>query len=386
MFNSYRPYFAEINLDNFRHNFREVKRLAKGKKTIGVIKADGYGHGAAELARILEEEDADYFAVAVITEALELRHAGFKKPILILGFTPPTFAGDLVENDITQAVFTYDLADAISKEAVKQNKIAKIHIKLDTGMGRVGYIPSEEAILEIKRISSLKNLKIEGIFSHFATADEVSKEFSHRQYEKFNNTIKQLESEGIKFEVRHISNSAAIIDMPETYYDAVRPGIMLYGYYPSDEVIKERLELKPVMTLKANVVHVKVVPENTPVSYGRKFYTKKESKIATLPFGYADGFTRLLFGKVKVIVDGKLVPVVGRICMDQCMIDVSECGDVKVGDEVIVMGECGNIRNNADDYAQILGTINYEILCMVAKRVPRVYYENGRIIKVKNYV
>jgi alanine racemase len=174
--------------------------------------------------------------------------------------------------------------------------------------------------------------------------------------------------------------------MPETYYDAVRPGIMLYGYYPSDEVIKERLELKPVMTLKANVVHVKVVPENTPVSYGRKFYTKKESKIATLPFGYADGFTRLLFGKVKVIANGKLVPVVGRICMDQCMIDVSECGDIKVGDEVIVMGQCGDIRNNADDYAELLGTINYEILCMVAKRVPRVYYENGRIIKVKNYV
>ena len=386
MFNDYRPYFAEINLDNFRHNFREAKRLAKGKKTIGVIKADGYGHGAVELAKILEEENADYFAVAVITEALELRRAGFKTPILILGFTPPTFAKEIVEYDITQAVFTYELAQALSKEAVKQNKTAKIHIKLDTGMGRVGYIPSDEAVNEIKRISKLQNIKLEGIFSHFATADETSKEFSHSQFEKYNSTIKKLENEGIKFDIRHISNSAAIIDLPETYYDAVRPGIMLYGYYPSDEVMKDRLELKPVMTLKANIVHVKVVPEDTPVSYGRKFYTQKESKIATLPFGYADGFTRLLFGKVKVIVNGKLVPVVGRICMDQCMIDVTDCGDVKVGDEVIVMGQCGDIRNNADDYANMLGTINYEILCMVAKRVPRVYYENGSMIKVKNYV
>lgn len=386
MFNDFRPYFAEINLDNFRHNFREVKRLAKGKKTFGVIKADGYGHGAVELARILEQENADYFAVAVITEAIELRNNGFKTPIMVLGFTPPTFAKEIVEYDITQAVFSYDLAEAISQEAVKQNKIAKIHIKIDTGMGRVGYIVEDKAVEEIKRIKGLDNIYIEGIFSHFAAADETNKFFSYQQLEKYDRILKRLSEEGIDFEIKHIANSAAIIDLPEAYFDAVRPGIMLYGYYPSKEVMKDRLTLKPVMSLKANIVHIKEVPEKTPVSYGRKFYTEKTSRIATLPFGYADGFTRLFFQKTKVIADGKLVPVVGRICMDQCMIDVTECESIKVGDEVTVMGEVNGISINADYLAELLGTINYEIVCMVSKRVPRVYIENGKIIKVRNYV
>lgn len=386
MFNNYRPYYAEINLDNFRHNFREVKRLAKGKKTFGVIKADGYGHGAVELAKILEEEKADYFAVAVITEALELRRNGFKQPILILGFTPPVFARDIVENNITQTVFSYELAKAISDEAVKQNKITKLHIKLDTGMGRVGFMPNDIAISEIKRISELKNIYLEGIFSHFSVADEENKEFARLQLQRYKKCIDDLEKNGIKFDIKHIANSAAIIDLPEAYCDGVRPGIMLYGYYPSNEVKMERLTLKPVMSLKANVVHIKEVPQETPISYGRKFYTKKISKIATLPFGYADGYTRLFFGKANVIVNGKLAPVVGRICMDQCMIDVTDCGDVHIGDEVIVMGENNGINNNADNLAELLGTINYEVLCMVSKRVPRVYIEKGEIIKIKNYV
>lgn len=386
MFNDFRPYFAEINLDNFRYNFREVKRLASGKKTIGVIKADGYGHGAVELARVLVEEGVDYFAVAVITEAIELRNNGFSNPILVLGFTPPTFAKEIVEYNITQAVFSYELAEAISNEAVKQNKTAKIHIKLDTGMGRVGYLMEDMAIQEIKRIYRLKNLYLEGIFSHFATADEVDKNFSYYQIEKYDKMITNLSLNGINFEIKHIANSAAIIDLPEAYFDAVRPGIMLYGYYPSNEVMKERLILKPVMTLKANIVHIKEVPEKTPVSYGRKFYTEKSSKIATLPFGYADGFTRLLFEKTKVIANGKLVPVVGRICMDQCMIDATECDNIIIGDEVIVMGESKGICNNADYLANLLGTISYEILCMVSRRVPRIYIENEKIIKVKNYV
>jgi alanine racemase len=386
MFNEFRPYYAEINLDNFRHNFREVKRLAKGKKTFGVIKADGYGHGAVELAKILEEEAADYFAVAVITEAMELRKNGFDNPIMVLGFTPPTYAREIVEYNITQAVFSYELAEAISCEAVKQGKVAKIHIKLDTGMGRVGYLMEVKAIEEIKRIYRLKNLYIEGIFSHFAAADEENKNFSYNQIEKYDKMIKNLALEGINFEIKHMANSAAIIDLPEAYFDAVRPGIMLYGYYPSQEVMKDRLTLKPVMTLKANIVHIKEVSEKTPVSYGRKFYTEKTSKIATLPFGYADGFTRLLFAKTKVIVNESLAPVVGRICMDQCMIDITECGNIKVGDEVIVMGEAKGLCNNADYLANLLGTINYEIVCMVSKRVPRIYTENEKIIKVKNYV
>jgi alanine racemase len=386
MVENVRPYFAEINLDNFRHNFREVKRLAEGKKTIGVIKADGYGHGAVELARILEEEGADYFAVAVITEALELRRNGYNKPILILGFTPPTFAEEIVKYDITQTVFSYELAETISNEAVKQNKIAKLHVKLDTGMGRVGFLPGHIAVSEVKRISKLKNIYLEGVFTHFAAADEEKKEFSKLQFERYSDVVEKLSKEGIDFEIKHVANSAGIIDLPEFHLDAVRPGIMLYGYYPSDEVFINRLTLKPVMELKANIVNVKEVPENTPISYGRKFYTGTTSKIATLPFGYADGYTRLLYGKTFVIVNGVKAPVIGRICMDQCMIDVTECGDVRVGDEVIVMGERNGISNNADDIARRLGTISYEVLCMVSKRVPRVYAENGNIIKIKNYV
>lgn len=386
MFKSWRPYYAEINLDNFRHNFREVKRLASGKKTIGVIKADAYGHGAVELAAILEEENADYFAVAVITEALELRRNGYNQPILILGYTPPIFAKEIVENDITQTVFDYELAEAISNEAVKANRTAKIHIKLDTGMGRIGFLPDDIAVSEIKRIAKLRNIHIEGIFTHFAAADEEKKEFSMLQLERYNKTIKNLSKEGIEFEIKHMANSAAIIDLPDAYFDAVRPGIMLYGYYPSEEVMIDRLTLKPVMELKAGIVNIKEVSKNTPISYGRKFYTDKTSKIATLPFGYADGYTRLLYGKAFVIVNGVQAPVVGRICMDQCMIDITECGDVHVGDEVIVMGEADGISNNADDIAKRLGTISYEILCMVSKRVPRVYMENGKIKKIKNYV
>ncbi|TDT63700.1 alanine racemase [Fonticella tunisiensis] len=386
MFEHYRPYYAEINLDNFRHNFREVKRLAAGKKIIGVIKADGYGHGAVELARVLEEENVDYFAVAVITEAIELRKSGFKKPILILGYTPETFAKEIVEYDITQGVFTYELAEAISKEAQRQNKTARIHIKLDTGMGRVGFLPYEDSVKRIRDISKLKNICMEGIFTHFAASDEKDKSFSYFQMERFTKMIDILAGEGIEFEIKHMANSAAIIDLKDSYFDAVRPGIMLYGYYPSDEVNRDIISLKPVMSLKARIVHIKEVPENTPISYGRKFYTRRMSKIATLPFGYADGYTRLLYGKSHVIVNGRLAPIVGRICMDQCMADVTECGDVNVGDEIIVMGSQNGVSITADDIAANLGTINYEVLCTVSKRVPRVFVENGEIVKVKNYI
>ncbi len=386
MLKNIRPYYAEINLDNFRHNFREAKRLAMGKKTFGVIKADAYGHGAVELARVLEEEKVDYFAVAVITEALELRRNGFKEPILILGYTPPEFTKEIVENDITQTVFSYEQAKAISREAVDKNKIAKIHIKLDTGMGRIGFLPVKESVDEIAKIAGLNNLHLEGIFSHFSAADEENKDFANLQMKRYVEIIDKLSKLGIKFEVKHLANSAGIIDLPDAYFDGVRPGIMLYGYYPSQEVKVDRLTLKPVMSLKAKIVHIKEVPEDTPISYGRKFYTKRTSRIATLPFGYDDGFTRLFFGKANVIVNGKIAPIVGRICMDQCMADITECGDVNIGDEVIVMGESQGLSITADDLAESIGTISYEILCMVSRRVPRVFVEDGKIIKVKNYI
>lgn len=386
MFSEIRPYYAEINIDNFRNNIREIKKIAMGRRIIAVIKADAYGHGAVELSRVLQDEGIDYVAVAVLAEALELRRSGYSGSILILGYTPSNFVNELIKNDITQSVFSYELAEAISKEAQKQGKTAKIHIALDTGMSRIGFLYEEKSIEEIKRIASLKNIYLEGIFTHFSTADELDKTFSNIQHERFKKMVERLSNEGINFEIKHIANSAAIIDMPETLYNAVRPGIILYGYYPSNTVIKQRLNLKPIMTLKAEVVHVKEVPENTPISYGRKYTTKKATKIATLPFGYADGYLRAMAGKGKIIVNGKLAPVVGTICMDQCMVDVSECGDVNIGDEVVVMGEEDGLSNNADFIANALNTINYEVLCMVSKRVPRVYIEDNKIIKVKNYI
>lgn len=381
-----RSYCAEINLDNLRYNYRNIKHISNNKKIIGVIKADAYGHGAVECARVLEEEGVWGFAVAVISEAEELRRNGFKEPILILGYTSVGLAGELVKNDITQAVFDYELAQAISREAVRQNKVSKVHIKLDTGMGRIGFEINEDSIREIKRIWNLPNIKVEGIFSHFSTSDEKDKEFSDIQLRNFKRMVDRLEEEGIYFDIKHISNSAALIDMPYTYFDAVRPGIILYGYYPSEQVNKGAIALKPVMTLKAKIGQIKQVPKDTPISYGRRFYTQRDSIIATLPFGYADGYTRLLFEKGMVIAKGKAAPVVGSICMDQCMIDITDCPEMRTGDEVIVMGEQDGVKNDADDIAAQIGTINYEVLCMVSRRVPRVYTENGTIIKVKSYL
>ncbi|KMT21113.1 alanine racemase [Clostridium cylindrosporum] len=386
MLDHIRPCYAEINLDNLRHNFKEVKSLVNSKKIFGVIKADAYGHGAIEVARVLREEGIDYFAVAVITEAMELRRNDFNEPILVLGYTPATFADQIVENDITQTVFNYELAKAISDEAINQEKMAKIHIKIDTGMGRLGYSDSDNIIEEIKKIKALPNIFVEGIFSHFSTADEENKEFSYLQLEKFNEIIKRLESEGIIIEIKHIANSGAITSIDESYLDAVRPGIILYGYYPSDEINKSVLDLKPVMTLKSNVVYVKEVEAGTPISYGRKFIANEKMKIATIPIGYADGFTRLLFNKASVIINGALCPVVGKICMDQCMVDVTKCESVNVSDEVIIMGESTGINVNAEIIANKLDTISYEVLCMVSKRVPRVYIENNEIVRIKNFV
>lgn len=381
-----RPCYAEINLNNLRHNFKEIKRLVKEKKIIGVIKADAYGHGAVEVARVLKEEGVDYFAVAVITEAMELRRHGFNEPILVLGYTPNTFADEIVQNDITQTVYNYDLAKELSDEAIKQEKVAKIHIKIDTGMGRLGYTESDNIVDEIKKIIKLPNVYVEGIFSHFSTADEEDKEFSYIQLNRFKNVINNLEKEGIKIDIKHIANSGAITSIEEAYFDAVRPGIILYGYYPSDEVDKKALDLKPVMTLKSNVVYIKEVEKGTPISYGRKFIADRKMKVATIPIGYADGYTRLLFKKASVIINGTLCPVIGKICMDQCMVDVSNCEKVTVSDEVIIMGESNDIVINADVIAKKLDTISYEILCMVSKRVPRVYIENDEIVRIKNFV
>jgi alanine racemase len=386
MFNYLRPTWAEINLDNLAHNMKEIRKISKSKEIIAVIKADAYGHGAIETAPILLENGASRLAVAVITEAIELRNGGIDAPIIILGYTPLNFAKEIVDNDLEITVYSYEYAEALSKEAEKFNKKVKVHIAVDTGMGRIGFLAQEDCVKDVYKISKLSNIIIEGLFSHFSSSDEKDKEYTINQLEKYNWFYNKLKQMGVNINIRHIANSAAVIDLPEVHMEAVRPGVIIYGYYPSEEVDKEKLDLKPVLSLKANVIHVKTLPGGEFISYGRKYMTPKESSIATIPIGYADGYTRLLFNKAKCIIRDKIVPVVGRICMDQCMIDVTEVEGVKVGDEVILMGENNGLKITADDLAEAIGTINYEIVCMISKRVPRVYIKDGKVIKARNYV
>lgn len=381
-----RPVWAEVDLKAIENNIKEIKRVAKDKEIIAVVKADAYGHGALDVVPVLLKNGADRLAVAVITEAIELREAGINVPILILGYTPISFADDIINYDIEQTVFDLNYAKELSKAALRLGKKAKIHISLDTGMGRIGFIPNEESINAIEEISKLDGIEITGMFTHFSTADEADKNYTREQFEKYKWTVDQLEKRDINVGIKHVANSATIIDLEEYYYDAIRPGIILYGYYPSNEVNKEKIKIKPALTLKSHVIHLKEVKEGTYISYGRKYVTKGIEKIATLPIGYADGYTRLLSGKVKVIINNKLVPVVGKICMDQCMINVSELDSVKVGDEVILLGETENCKYNADDIAKEIDTISYEILCMIGKRVPRVYKINESIVSTRHYL
>lgn len=381
-----RPVWAEVDLDAIKYNMREISKLAKGKEIIAVVKADAYGHGAIDIAPIVLECGAKKLAVAVITEALELRRNNINAPIVILGCTPITLAKDLLYQDIEQTVISYEYAEALNEVAKEGKTKLPIHIAIDTGMGRIGFLPNGESLDEIQKISKLENLKITGIFSHFATADEEDKEYTELQEFKFKDFIDKLEDRGIDLGQKHIFNSAAIMDLDDSHFDAIRPGIILYGYYPSNDVKKNNLKLKPALTLKSNVVHVKTLPKGEYISYGRKFVTERESVIATLPIGYADGYTRLLSHKAKVIINGQLAPIVGNICMDQCMVDITDVSNVKVGNEVILIGEEGNSKFNADDIAELIGTINYEVICMIGKRIPRVYKLNGEIINTRNYV
>lgn len=381
-----RPVWAEVNLDNIINNINEIKKNINAEEIIAVVKANAYGHGAIDVAPILVESGADKLAVATLSEALELREAGIKVPILILGYTDVSFAEMLINNDIEQTVYSLDYAKELSKKAEALGKIAKIHIAVDTGMGRIGFLPNKKSVEEVVEISKLINLKITGVFTHFSNADEEDKSYAHNQIEKFNSFINEIEKREVNLGVKHISNSASIIDIEDAHYNAIRPGIILYGYYPSDYINKDKLKLMPALSLKCQVIHVKELPKGEYIGYGRKFRTERDSVIATLPIGYADGYIRGLYGKAQVIINGKLAPVVGKICMDQCMVDVTDIGPVNVGDEVILLGEDNGIKNNADDMAEMLDTINYEILCMIGRRVPRIYIKDGKMVNVRNYL
>ncbi len=377
---STRPVWAEINLDHLAHNINEVKRSVKESTLVtAVIKADGYGHGAVHIGRTLLENGADRFAVATLSEALQLRNAYPETEIMILGYTPSELAADVIENRLIQTIFHESQAVRFSEKALELNKNLKIHIKLDTGMRRVGMAITDETIDSIIWISKLPNIEVEGIFTHFAAADETDKSFTHEQVKRFLWVTDALEAKGLHIKIKHVSNSAAIIDCPEYNFDMVRAGIMLYGLYPSPEVDHEHIVLKEVMSLKAQVAQVKMVEEGEGVSYGLKYIAPKRTQIATLPIGYADGFSRGLTHKAKGIIHGEIKPIVGRICMDQCMMEVDGLS-VKVDEVVTLFGSADGKFISIDDYAEMLGTINYETVCLIGKRVPRKYVLRGETL------
>ncbi|ABO34380.1 alanine racemase [Methanococcus maripaludis C5] len=369
------PIWAEIDLSAIKNNIEEIRRITNPKSQVmAVVKANAYGHGAVEVSKVCLENGADRLAVARSTEALELRNAGITCPILVFGYCTEEEIEKMVENDITLTVYSFETASSIQKTAEKLGKHPKIHIKVDTGMSRLGFLPRKDAVETIQKIMELENIEVEGIYTHFADADNSDKTYTTLQFSRFTNFLHDLEENEIFIPIKHASNSAAIIDHPETHLNLVRPGIILYGLYPSELVHKERINLKPAMSLKVLVTHVKEVPENTKISYGCTFETKKPSKIASLPIGYADGFTRMLKNGY-VLIHGSRVPVIGRICMDQCMIDVSYIENVQVGDVVTIFGTQENETIPIEEFGEKLGTINYELVCMVASRVPRKYLQ-----------
>jgi alanine racemase len=384
MINGIRPVWMEVNLDNLAYNIRQIKNNIKAPASImGIVKADGYGHGAVEISRVLLEEGVQRLGVAVLDEGIALRQEGIDVPILVLGYTPPQLFDKVLEHRITPTLYNYQDALRLSELASKNGSSVKVHLKLDTGMGRIGMIPGQDSLDMVSNIYALPGIKIEGIFTHFSVADEKDKTYTREQFKKFTGFVNALKERGIDIPLRHAGNSAASIDLPETHLDMVRPGVILYGLYPSDEVEKGKLSLKPLASLKTVISHVKTVPPGTSVGYGRKYISAGERVIATLPIGYADGYTRLLSGKASVLVHGTRAPLAGNICMDQCMIDVTGIDGVKVGDEVVLMGSQGEETITAEELASLLGTINYEIVCLIGKRVPRVYIKDGKVQKIK---
>lgn len=367
--------WKEIKLDAVKNNVKNIRGLLKdGTRLLAVIKADAYGHGAVEVAKsLLFDGGADYFGVATYGEAEQLRRAGINTPVLILGAVFGDEYAELVKDNITLTVFDFDTAKKLSDTAKKLGKTAKIHIKIDTGMARIGFLPSEDAVEEIIKISKLDGIEIEGMFSHFAKADEADKMPTRVQFEKFMFIKNELLKRGIKIPICHICNSAGIIDFPEYHLDMVRSGIITYGYYPSDFVNKDALKLESAMSFKSRVVHIKTVEAGTSVSYGGTFTAKEKMKIATVSAGYADGYNRLLSNKADVIINGERCRVLGRVCMDQLMVDATHLKNINLGDEVILFGKSGNNKVTVEETAEIMGTINYEVMCGLSRRVPGVY-------------
>ena len=375
---------AVISLDAVEQNFREMrKNIAEDTKMIAVVKADAYGHGAVPIAHLIEDYDYIWgFAAATAEEAVHLRQAGITKPILILGIVFDEYFPELVQYDIRPAVCEYDEAKKLSDEAVLQNKTVHIHIALDTGMTRIGYADIPESVEEIKKIAELPNLEIEGMFTHFARADEYDRSPAMVQLERYQDFSKRVEEAGVDIPLHHCSNSAGIIRVPEANLSIVRAGITIYGIYPSSEVERDIVKLAPVMELKSHITYVKDVPAGAAISYGGTYVADKKRRVATIPVGYADGYPRQLSNKGWVLIHGKKAPILGRVCMDQFMADVTEIDNVKKGDEVTLLGRDGDEFISIEEMGDLCGRFSYEFACDISPRVPRVYIKDGKEAEV----
>ncbi len=364
----FRDVFVEINVNALRHNFTEIRRkINSASKLCAVVKANAYGHGAVEVSKIAVECGADFLGVATVEEGLELRRAGFTLPILILGLIPLRAAEVVVENNLTATVADFALAEKISATAVELDKLAKVHLKIETGMGRIGVAPNNAVELAVK-ISRLPNVELEGMFSHFADADSDDRTFTNHQIEIFKETVSRIRKASVAIKICHLAESAAALDIPEAHFDMVRSGIINYGLYPAEN-FPRTIELQPVMKLVARIAYLKKIRAGVSIGYGREFIAERDSVIATLPLGYADGYIRA-YKNFHVEIRGQLAPIAGRVCMDQTMVDVTDIDGVQVGDEVILFG---SDLISIDDAARHLNTINYEVTCLISARVPRIY-------------
>ncbi len=367
----YRPTFAEIDLNAVSYNLRLIKSaVGKGVKVLGIVKADAYGHGMEEVARAVIRQGVDYLGVASLDEAYDLRKAGIENNILILGNILPEEAEGVLRLGVTQTVTCPDVPGELTRLAVKKNKIVKVHVKIDTGMGRIG-VWHRDAIDFLIKVSSLKNIVIEGIFTHFPTA-ESDRAFTRNQIKDFNNLVNELSGRGIDIPLRHCSNSVALLNYKEARMNMVRPGLMIYGLYPHAKLTK-KIKLKPALALKTRIVYLKDVPGGRSISYGRTHVTKKATKIATIPVGYGDGYSRSLSNKGEVLIRGRRAAIVGRVCMDMSMVDVGHIPDVRIGDETVLIGKQGREIIRVEELAQNMDTIPYEVVCSIGRRVPRVY-------------
>ncbi|MBO5484119.1 MAG: alanine racemase [Lachnospiraceae bacterium] len=376
---------ANINLDAIYQNVVNAKKLLNPKtKIMAVIKADGYGHGAVPVAETLNPI-VDAYGVAILEEGVELRQAGITKPILILGYTPQPLYEPMIQYEIATAVFDWDMAQKMSETAQKMGKPAHIHIKLDTGMSRIGFTQDEESLEMIKKIAGLPGILIDGCFTHFARMDEKDKTRAKMQFQRYIDFVQKIEEEGIVIPIKHASNSAGIIEMPEVNLDMVRDGISVYGMYPSEEVQKERLQLAPAMEVKSWVSFVKTLEPGVQVGYGGTFTTTRETRVATVPVGYADGYPRALSNRGRVLIHGQSAKILGRVCMDQFMVDVTDIPDVVQGDEVTLTGHDGEEYISIEEVADMAYSFNYEFVCDIGKRVPRVYFRNGKKVGTKDF-